>query len=95
METAAPMTLDHLPAHYVDASGVDTPDPSTAAAAAYVTPTGQVLLRLTRTRRGRWAYAGSDVPAGILARKRWASPEIALANVAWLRGYLFTQEVPR
>lgn len=87
--------LPHLPVRYRDASGSLTADPSTAATAVYAGPGEDILLRLTRTPRGRWRFGGSDLqpvpPAA--ARKRWASPAVALADVAYLRGYTHTVEV--
>ncbi len=95
METTAPPVLEHLPVQYGDASGNVTADPDTAVTATYFTPTAEVVLSLTRTSRGRWAYATSDFAAvsPSLSRKRWASPAIALADVAYLRRHTHTREV--
>ncbi len=95
METTARPILEHLPVQYGDASGNVTADPDAAVTATYFTPTAEVVLSLTRTPRGRWAYATSDLtpPSRTLTRKRWQSPRIALADLAYLRGHRSTREV--
>jgi len=95
METTAAPVLEHLPVQYADASGSITGEPDDAVSAVYFTPGSDVLLSLTRTSPRRWGYSGSDLIAVTVAfrRKRWASPAVALADVAYLRRYSHTREV--
>lgn len=79
---------DHMPIQYCDPRGYVTAELADATSAAVFTPDSEVLIVLERTRRGLWRAQSGDhwTLTYREARKRWATADAAVAELAAGRG---------